>query len=426
MTVNSSRKRFFKLAKMTVSLSSQAVRYKIKSIAKDEEYKESERKQLLQQVGEQIFITLGEMKGAAMKFGQVAAQYQSIFPSEIREQMLKLQTKSEFIDFAIVKKQIEKELKKELEELFQNIDGEPFAAASMGQVHRATLKDGRKVVIKVQYPNMDEICRSDLKLLKKAISFTGLAKIDRQLQQSIFREIENSLLQEINYEIEAQHLKIFSAFHQHIDAKIIIPQVIEEYSTPRLLVLSEELGENIETASHWELEIRNELGRRLMTAIRDEMFGLGIFHCDPHAGNFAFRRDGSVIMYDFGAVKTFSQAVIDDIKHLLNAANSRDLVALEQALMRVGILQKQNVFPTELYLKWLEVLLRPLVTHYDFAENSSHSDARKLLQPSLKYWDLFKPSAETLLMSRTISGHYWNLVQLGVKDDFSDFWEEML
>ena len=293
-------------------------------------------------------------------------------------------------------------------------------------MHKATLPNGTLVVVKVQYPGVDTACESDLKQVRLALRLMGVLKVDKKLQDRIFKEIQDSLHEELNYEIEAQNLKVFKTFHQALDNKIIIPDVYPEYSTRRVLTLSFEAGESIETASTWDVSVRNEIGRRLVLALGQQMFFLKRFHCDPHPGNFAFRGDGSVIIYDFGGVKTLSNDIISHFKTLVRAGRQQDIASIENELTALDALAEKGKFPEELYKEWLEVLLRPLTTMYDFAENSAHHDGMKLVRKSLKYWDVFKPSPDTLMVNRTISGQYWNLIHLKVHDDLNDIFEELV
>lgn len=419
-------RRFMKLASMTASIATKTVSNSIRNFNADEEQKNEARSQLFQVIGVQIADTLGEMKGAVMKVGQIASQYKDIFPPEVARAIAKLQRQAPAIPFAEIKQQVEKELGKSLTQAFRSFDEQPFAAASIGQVHQATLHDGTRVVVKVQYPGVDEACESDLKQVRLALRLMGVLKVEKKLQDRLFEEIQDSLHEELNYEIEAQNLQVFRTFHQLLDPKIIIPQVYSEYSTRRVLTLSLEQGESIETASTWDLSVRNDIGRRLIQALGQQIFFLKRFHCDPHPGNFAFRADGGVIIYDFGGVKTLSNDVIGHFKALVRAARTQDIASIEEHLSNLNALAEKGKFPDELYRAWLEVLLRPLTTHYDFAENSAHHDGMKLVKKSLKYWDVFKPSPDTLMVNRTISGQYWNLIHLKVHDNLSDLFEELV
>lgn len=419
-------RRFMKLASMTASIATKTVTNSIRNLTADEEQKNQARSQLFQSIGVQIADTLGEMKGAVMKVGQIASQYRDIFPPEVAKAIAKLQRQAPAMPFEDIRRQVEKELGKPLQQIFKSFEETPFAAASIGQVHRATLPNGQDVVVKVQYPGVDEACESDLKQVRLALRLMGVLKIDKKLQDRLFQEIQDSLHEELNYEIEAQNLKVFKTFHQSLDSKIIIPEVYEEYSSRRILTLSLELGENIETASTWDLEVRNEIGQRLIQALGQQIFFLKRFHCDPHPGNFAFRPDGSVIIYDFGGVKTLTTEHVARFKALIQAGRDNDIASIESHLLALDALAEAGKFPVELYEAWLEVLLRPLVTHYDFAENSSHHDGMRLVKQSLKYWDVFKPSPDTLMVNRTVSGHYWNLIHLKVHDDLSELFNSLV
>ncbi len=423
---SSSGKRFLKLAGMTASIASKSVANSIRNLTADEEQKNAARSQLFQDIGIQIADTLGEMKGAVMKVGQIASQYKDIFPPEVAKAIAKLQRQAPAMPFAAIQQQVEKELGKPLNQIFSSFETEPFAAASIGQVHRAILPNGQAVVVKVQYPGVDQACESDLKQVRLALRLMGVFKIDKKLQDQLFKEIQDSLSAELNYEIEAQNLEVFKTFHEKLDQQVIIPTVYKDYSSRRVLTLSYEKGESIETASTWSVETRNQIGRRIVRALGQEIFFLRRFHCDPHPGNFAFREDGSVIIYDYGSVKTLSPEIVQHFKSLVNAARQENIAQVEDLLVELKALAEKEKFPDELYSQWIEILLRPLSTHYDFAENSSHHDGMRLVKKSLKYWDVFKPSPDTLMVNRTVSGHYWNLIHLKVHDNLNDLFEELV
>jgi predicted unusual protein kinase regulating ubiquinone biosynthesis (AarF/ABC1/UbiB family) len=425
-TASTPGRRFMKLASMTASIASKTVSNSIKNLTADEEQKNASRSKMFQEIGLQIADTLGEMKGAVMKVGQIASQYKDIFPPEVAKAIGKLQRQAPPMPFAEIKAQVEKELGQPLLSIFKSFEETPFAAASIGQVHKALLPDGQQVVVKVQYPGIDEACDSDLKQVRLALRLMGVLKIDRKLQERLFNEIQESLDNELNYEIEAQNLEVARAFHEKLDSKIIIPKVYNDYSSRHVLTLSLEQGESIETASSWPLETRNALGRRLFRALGQEIFFLKRFHCDPHPGNFAFREDGTVIIYDFGGVKTLSSDIVHHFKELIQAARESNIAEIENQLDALHSLSDKGKFPAELYQAWLEVLMRPLTTQYDFAKNSAHHDGIKLVKSSLKYWDVFKPSPDTLMVNRTVSGHYWNMIHLKMQDNLSDLFEELV
>jgi len=225
---SSSGRRFLKLAGMTASIAGKAVSNSIKSINSSEEEKNAARSELFEKIGAQIAETLGEMKGAAMKVGQIASQYQDLFPPEIAKALAKLQRQAPAVAFSVIKGQIERELGKPIGEIFQSFEEKSFASASIGQVHRAVLPNGQAVVVKVQYPGVAESCDSDLKQLKLALKLAGVMKIDKKLQDELFNEIKESLHAELNYLQEAHNLNVFAAFHNVKDSKLINPESLSK------------------------------------------------------------------------------------------------------------------------------------------------------------------------------------------------------
>lgn len=185
-------RRFMKLASMTASIATKTVSNKLKNLNADEEQKNASRSQLFQDIGLQIADTLGEMKGAVMKVGQIASQYKDIFPPEVAKAIGKLQRQAPPMPFAVIQQQIEKELGQPLSALFQSIDETPFAAASIGQVHKAVLPNGEAVVVKVQYPGVDAACESDLKQVRLALRLMGVLKVDRKLQDQLLKRFKKA------------------------------------------------------------------------------------------------------------------------------------------------------------------------------------------------------------------------------------------
>ena len=425
----SSKKRFLKLAGMTASIAGKAAKNSIKSLAGSEEDKLKARSEMLQTVGLQIADTLGEMKGAVMKVGQIASQYKDVFPPEVAKALEKLQKDAPPMPFAIIKQQVEKELGKPIEQLFADFEPTPFAAASIGQVHKAVLPSGEAVVVKVQYPDVDSSVDSDLKQVRLALKITGMLNMDKSLQAHIFAEIRDSLYDELDYTKEAHNLAIFANFHQNDDG-LIIPKVFHSHSSKRVLTLSQELGEKLEVAATWDNATNHTIAARLFAFSAGQLFKLYRLHCDPHPGNFAFRRDGSVIAYDFGGIKTYSHEEVALFHRFAVHCLKGDISALEQDLVTIGIKKDHEApLPADFYDDWLRIGLTPygftqlfdLSQHapYDFATSQTHLLAIAKAKASLKYWQSFQPSPLTMMLDRTISGQYWNLVNLGVRIDLS-------
>ncbi len=421
-----------KLAGMTASIAGKAAKNSLKHLSSDEEKRLQARSEMMQDVGIQIAETLGEMKGAVMKVGQIASQYKDVFPPEVATALEKLQKDAPPMPYAQIRMQVERELKAPINELFTEFEEVPFAAASIGQVHRAILPSGQKVVVKVQYPDVDENCDSDLKQVRMALKVAGVLNMSRKLQEQLFDEIRQSLHDELDYIKEAHNLLVFGAFHAD-DEGLIIPKVISSHSTKRILTLTEEMGESLTTAATWDNSVKQKIAQRLFHFSAGQLFGLYRMHCDPHPGNFAFREDGSVVAYDFGGIRSYSNAEVQLFRRFAYHAVKGDTTALEQDLLALGIRRddEKNV-PGEFYQQWLAIGLKPLSIApyqegpFDFAGSQVHHEAITQMRTSLKYFGQFQPSATTMMLDRTVSGQYWNLVNLGVEIDLSPLVEEYL
>lgn len=421
-----------KLAGMTASIAGKAAKNSFKHLSSDEEKRLQARSELMQDVGIQIAETLGEMKGAVMKVGQIASQYKDVFPPEVATALEKLQKDAPPMPYAQIRAQIERELNAPVNELFAEFEETPFAAASIGQVHKATLPTGQKVVVKVQYPDVDENCDSDLKQVRMALKIAGVLNMSKQLQEQLFNEIRQSLHDELDYIKEAHNLRVFGAFHAE-DEGLIIPKVVSSHSSKRVLTLTEEMGETLAVAATWDNDIKQEIAKRLFHFTAGQLFGLYRMHCDPHPGNFAFRKDGSVVAYDFGGIRSYSDSEVKLFRRFAKHAITSDTTALEQDLVALDIRRDDDKnIPGEFYEKWLSIGLKPLSIQpyqegaFDFASSEVHHEAIAQMRTSLKYFGQFQPSATTMMLDRTVSGQYWNLVNLGVEIDLSPLVDEYI
>ncbi len=421
-----------KLAGMTASIAGKAAKNSLKHLSSDEEKRLQARSEMMQDVGIQIAETLGEMKGAVMKVGQIASQYKDVFPPEVATALEKLQKDAPPMPYSQIRAQVERELKAPINELFTVFEETPFAAASIGQVHKATLPSGQKVVVKVQYPDVDENCDSDLKQVRMALKIAGVLNMSRTLQDQLFNEIRQSLHDELDYTKEAQNLRVFGEFHSR-DGGLIIPRVISSHSSKRVLSLTEEMGETLTVAATWDNDIKQKIAKQLFHFSASQLFGLYRMHCDPHPGNFAFLPDGSVIAYDFGGVRSYSDSEVQLFRRFAQHAIKGDVTALEQDLIALDVRRDDNTdIPGEFYQKWLAIGLKPLSIPpyqegaFDFATSQVHHEAIAQMRTSLKYFGQFQPSATTMMLDRTVSGQYWNLVNLGVEINLSPLVAEYL
>lgn len=415
--------RLLRLTGMTTSIASRVATHSVKRLFQSEEAQSRDREKLMRHIGREVASTLGEMKGAVMKVGQIASQMQDLLPDEIAEALSVLQKASAPMPFSVIRRQVRRELGEDPEALFAHFDEKPFAAASIGQVHRATTHEGLDVVVKVQYPAVKESIDSDMRHLRRILRLGGLLKVEEATLDAIFSEIRNQLEEELDYRQEADNLRRFRAFHadQHW---LIIPEVVEALSSDKVLTLTYEPGDDMDAVRSspvYDQALRNRLGERIFDAIARQIFVLREVHCDPHPGNFAYRPDGSIVIYDFGAIKRIPREDLDALRRLTLAGYAEDYSALEGVLEELGIRKSRGPeVSAEFYAGWAQLLLPPFGDQpFDFAGSRLHLKlAKKTRETSWKYLESFQPSARTLLVDRVLGGHYWTLVNLGVVASF--------
>lgn len=422
--------RLWKLTGMTTSIATRVAGHQVRGLFQSGEARQTSREALMRDIGREVAATLGEMKGAVMKVGQIASQMKDVLPREIADQLAALQNASAPMPFHVIRRQLEKELDGPVSQRFAEFDETPFAAASIGQVHRATTHDGDTVVVKVQYPAVRTSIDSDMKHLKRILRLGSLLRVDDKALDAVFSEIRAQLDEELDYRIEADNLRLFRDFHAG-DADVVIPRVYAELSGTTVLTLSQEDGvplESVNDDNGFSQTLRDHFGERLFDLFGRQIFQLHAVHCDPHPGNFAFRQDGSIVMYDFGAVKRLPEEDVALMAELVRSALDGDWPALDQTLVSLGARRQKEPVPERLYRHWIPLLLQGISDQrFDFSEAHLHQDvvqqARKTpLEEILK----FQPSSRTLLVQRVIAGHYWTMKSLGVRAAFRPRLEGLL
>lgn len=428
---NTPAKRFFKLAGMSASIAKNVAGHKVKGIFSDEDSKKKSEEQLYEDIGKRIAETLGEMKGAVMKVGQIASQMKEMLPPEVGDALEVLQKESPPMPFGMIRRQIISSLGEPPETLFETFIETPFAAASIGQVHRATTLDGRDVVVKVQYPGVKESCESDLKHLRRIFKLAGLAKVSDEVMEETFQEIKTSLLNELDYVKEANNLAFF-ADHYKDNPKIHVPECVTELSSDKILTLTYVQGDSLKDVKPpaYSQETINDIGIRLFDTVARQIYDLKKVHTDPHPGNFAFRPDGSIVIYDFGAVKDVSDKVVDLHGKLVRKSLERDISSIDGLLKELGVRPPNgSIISDQEYAEWIDIIAPPFISTepYDFANSQlHHQTAKKIRKDGIKYMGSFQPSSDTMHIDRVISGHYWNMVDLGVNASFRPLLDEIV
>ncbi|MGM0563731.1 MAG: ABC1 kinase family protein [Pseudomonadota bacterium] len=424
-------RRFMKLAGMSASVAGRYAGDQMKRAFQSSEQRESGRSDYYRKVGEDITETLGELKGAVMKVGQIASQAKDLFPEEISQALTKLQREAPPMDFAVIEEQITRSLDGPIDKLFAEFDREPYAAASIGQVHRARTHDGQEVVVKVQYPGVRDAVDSDLSHLRFALRASRLIKVKKSIADAYFDEIRTRILEELDYVNEAANLNLFREFHRQHDSKIVIPRVVDALSTHEVLTLTYEPGDHLDEVAGkgYEQAVINDIGHRLFRIMGREIFELKAVHGDPHPGNFAFRPDGSIVMYDFGCIKKLDPHIVHHYREIVIAGLEGDYDTLDRALIDLGgRIASGPPVEDEYYDLWREIFLRPFLGNepFDFARATMHEEVVKHIPSAMKRMNSFQPVVGTAFIDRAVSGHYHTMRGLGVKANFSDDLYEVL
>ena len=289
------------------------------------------------QTTQQVTEALGQMKGALMKVGQMASYLDQGLPEHVRSALADLQQSAPPMSAALAASVIEEELGKRPDELFATWDPTPIASASIGQVHRALTFDGRAVAVKVQYPGVAEAVASDLD--NAGFIFAGLGVIFPGLDhKSLVAELRERLVEELDYEIEAANQRAFASYYDG-HPTIHIPHVLDEYSTRRVLTTELSDGVRWDELLTWSQQEKDLAAETLYRFAFGSLYRLAAFNGDPHPGNYLFHPGGRVTFLDFGLVKYFSEAELDEFGEMIHhMVINHDAAAFRATVERLGLL----------------------------------------------------------------------------------------
>ena len=402
---------------MTASVVGEYARTKVSGALKSEEARELARVEAHTRAGEQMAQTLGELKGAVMKVGQMASIAGDFLPAEVATALQSLQRDAPPMRFDVIAAQIERELGAAPEVLFASFEEAPFAAASIGQVHRAVTDDGRQVVVKVQYPGVDESCDSDLAQLRFTLKMSGLlgTRAQRAAFDRLFDELQERLHEELDYCLEADNVRLFGDLYKD-HPWVVVPQVVGERSAQRVLTLTYEPGDPIQALGEapYTQEVRDQIGDRMCEIFGDQIFRHHLLHADPNPGNYAFRPDGRLVLYDYGCVKRLEPQIVEAYKEMARAMVAQDYARLDAMMIKLGArVPELPAVPPEFYARWRRVLLEPFIASetYDYHTSTVHEEARQHLDSAIEHMEAFQPAPELVFMDRVVLGLHSNFRQ---------------
>lgn len=394
--------------------------------------------EIQQRTAEQLFRTLGELKGGAMKFGQALSVLESALPEEMaapyREHLTRLQDSAPPMPTQTVRDTLAADLGPDWKERLVWLDGAPTAAASIGQVHEGKWADGRRVAVKVQYPNAGEALMADLKTLSRAARAIGplIPGVD---MKPLVEEVQARAREELDYELEAEAQRIFAETFRD-DPHIVVPDVVAV--GPRVLITEwlDSAGSLATIINDGTPEERDHYGDIFTRFLFSGPARTGLLHADPHPGNFRVipNEDGTpgrIGVLDYGAVARLPQRGLPaPMGRLISLCAAGDGDALIVGLREEGFLKERIQLDPQLLMDYLSPFVEPTLTErFRFSREWMREQFQRINNPKDPAYTVsiklnLPPSY--VLIHRTWLGGVGVLSQLGAEAPFRALMEEFL
>ncbi|HLX38774.1 MAG TPA: AarF/ABC1/UbiB kinase family protein, partial [Candidatus Binataceae bacterium] len=363
-----------------------------------------------------------QLRGAFLKLIQMLSMRHDLLPTEALDVLKATQSGVPPMSYPMISEQIRKELGRKPEQLFRSFDQTAFAAASLGQVHRAKLKDGRDVAIKVQYPGVEGTVDQDLKNLK--ILLTTLGSIARDVMRqkvdvrTIYGELEARLKEELDYYLEARNMIEYGKSFAD-DPDIIIPQVVKDLSSRRVLTMTyidgypliDVLGAVVDE------DLRRWVARKCSEFAWRQVLEFGVLHTDFHPGNYLVTFHPKLGVLDFGSVRRFSESVRKGYLQVAKAILDEDDKSLAAGMAKLGYVDRADD-PAPM-VRVMRILFEPMYTKGEF-DPTSYDTVKKAQQVGELALEnkLYKSPDHSVFLLRALVGLEGIMTGLAVKDDY--------
>lgn len=379
---------------------------------------------------EDLKAVLGGLKGPLMKVAQFLSTIPDALPAEYAAELAQLQANAPAMGWPFVNRRMQAELGPQWQAKFASFGREAAAAASLGQVHRATLADGRSVACKLQYPDMASVVEADLRQLKLAMSV--YKRMDNAIQQEeIYKELTERLREELDYAREASNMRLYSAMLA-AEPDVHVPEPIAGYCTTRLLTMTWLEGGALMRRLEEDppQEERNAIARNLFKAWYVPLYRYGVIHGDPHLGNYQVRGDGGVNLLDYGCIRVFQPHFIRGVIDLYEAVRDKDEDKAHHAYETWGFTNLDREKMAVLNL-WAEFLYEPLMQDRPrrIQENDDPQFGRRVAEEvhaGLKRIGGVRPPREFVLMDRAAIGLGSVFLRLGAELNWHRMFHELI
>lgn len=408
-------RRFTTLGGLAGRVGASLLASRIGDIARGDVARAAHHTEVLVRNAMRVAETLGRMKGGAMKVGQMLSLHADLLPPEVGQVLRTLQAKAPAVPAEVMEFEARGQLG-HFDELFASFEREACAAASIGQVHRATLRDGRRVVVKIQYPAIDQIIRADLKNLRTV--FQSLFAVFTDVEfDPIWQEIRERLLEELDYLREAATLERMRALHADVP-DVVIPAVVREATTARVLTMERVDGippDEACSARH-DAELRDSWGRTLFEFVFRGLFVHRVLHADPNLSNFAFLPDGRVVVYDFGCTKEIPEAIAAGYARVMRAAIGGRRGDIPGILRDLGVgFADGSPLPASMTTPFVDLFGDMLRADPPYTFGSDPTIYARLFDLGLSHArdaSQLRYPRDVVFVNRTLGGHFGNLARL--------------
>jgi predicted unusual protein kinase regulating ubiquinone biosynthesis (AarF/ABC1/UbiB family) len=378
-----------------------------------------------------IYKTLSQLKGSALKVAQMLSMDKNILPTEYSQKFTQAQYSAPPLSYPLVVKTFQKAFGKSPSEVFDTFSQNSIAAASIGQVHKASI--GNEIfAVKVQYPGVAESIKSDLKMVKPFAA--TILQINQKELDHYVEEVETMLLSETDYALELRRSIELSEACQHIEG-VFFPKYYPQYSSDRILTMQWIEGKHLDEflKTNPSQEIRNKIGQTLWDFYDHQFHNLKTIHADPHPGNFLFQPDGKVGIIDFGCVKVVDPDFYEKYFRLLSPDILEKPTELSELLHSFNFLQPNDSQEEKnelmgVFTEMVRLLGRPFYSgEFDFAGEQYFLEVAAFGQEMAKnktLRDSKKPRGDkrALYVNRTFFGLYSILNQIGAKISTNSIW----
>jgi predicted unusual protein kinase regulating ubiquinone biosynthesis (AarF/ABC1/UbiB family) len=322
--------------------------HKAQELARDGAERDAARTAHEAELGRILFAALNQLKGVALKAAQLLSSDTRLLPEALRAQLARACYQATPMNQALVGKRLRQALGPDWSERFAAFEPQAFAAASLGQVHRARLADGRELALKLQYPGIAATVASDMRLLRglllgplRSLALGEAALPDEALLGRVLDDIEASLAAELDYAQEARAMDEFRAVLAPRLPQLVVPVVCHELSTPQLLAMQALPGLHLAEwlAGEPSQAQRDHYGQLIFDSFMQMVFELGRLHADPHPGNYLFMPQGRLGLLDFGCTRVLPPRFVGALARAWSAALRPDGdAALHQAYRDLGLI----------------------------------------------------------------------------------------